>query len=420
MYLIDDRLYKDNILNSQNTQMTLNNTISQSQFTNGKYLSADSNPGYFPPPGPNPQMQAEYTKPNHENDQKPEEKQQLAKKDLIGKSPTSLSTITNSGLSKETQTDDEPNKNTIYSNEMETESSLSNAECHCSGTTKGPPEQLQLTKKTKTNPRKKEKISDMELRALGKSAQPEENDASSDGELRKRLHKLRYDYDDSQDQNYDLGSSQSISPPQPPSQSETTHSKSSNKKTTSKVFFFCSYCSKRFDTNVALENHMFKTHQKKIPNGVNNPPPPIEGSKDKISFICTICSSRFKRFHSLSRHMKNIHPDYFGEWVKKNKRAHEGPEAGNNKKAKWDGRMKRKLKSDDEIGDKKMRRDFKCFFCSQHFKTEVSLERHERTIHAPSDRVEKRKVKDSEPAEGTYAKRSKGDPKKAIQYSDYF
>ena len=81
---------------------------------------------------------------------------------------------------------------------------------------------------------------------------------------------------------------------------------------------------------------------------------------------------------------------------------------------------KRRLQTIDENGDKKIRREFKCFFCSQHFRTESSLERHKRAIHTPPIRTEKRKGMELDPTTDTYVKRQKGDPKKAIQYSNYF
>ena len=400
MYLIDDRMYKDNILNRQNNLMTLNNTITQNQLNDRKYSGIDSNPGYVTGVGPSRQIPSQ-SKQDHENDQMPEEKHVAMDGTLRGNPDLSsdLSSATNKNAIKETPPTDDSNKNTRSCDEekMNTESPPPNAECSCSETANPPTKQIQLHKKTKTNPRRKKS-----LIAASKSSQKsnhlKENDNSSDDELRKRLHKLRYDYDDSQSQGADFGSSPQITASQPIPQLESTPPNA--KKT--------------------IHRKTPKTLQKKNPNRISNPIPSLEGGDGKISFICTICNSRFTRFHSLSRHMNNIHPDYFGDWHRKNKRGNEEPEAPNNKKAKWDGRMKRRLHSVEENGDKKIRREFKCFFCSQHFRTESSLERHKRAIHAPPSRTEKRKGEELDPASDTYVKRQKGDPKKAIQYSNYF
>lgn len=401
MYLIDDRMYKDNILNRQNNLMTLNNTITQSQFGDRKYSGIDSNPGYFIPEAPNQQIPPQHSKQDHDNDKKLEEKQVAMDGILRGEPGLSsdLSSSTSKNVLKETQPTDDSNKNTISSDDdkMSTESSPPNAECDCSETANPPTKQIKLHKKTKANPRRKKSLI-ASANSSKKSNQLKENDINSGDELRKRLHKLRYDYDDSQSQGDDFGSSPQITTSQPLPQLETTPHNA--KKTT------------RGKTPKTLQNKNLIRITKAMPS--------LEGGDGKISFICTICNSRFKRFHSLSRHMNNIHPDYFGDWYKKNKRANEEPEAPNNKKAKWDGRMKRRLQSIEENGDKKIRREFKCFFCSQYFRTESSLERHKRTIHTPPNRTEKRKGDELGPTSDTYVKRQKGDPKKAIQYSNYF
>ena len=398
MYLVDDRMYKDNILNSQNNLMTLNNTITQNQFADRKYSGIDSNPGYITGAAPSRQIPPQHSKQDHENDQKPEEKQ-VAMDGILRGRPDLSSSSTNKNVLKETHPTDDTNKNTRSSDEekMNTESSPPNAECLCSEPADLPAKEIQPHKKTKINPRRKKSLI-AATKSSKKSSQLKENDDSSDVELRKRLHKLRYDYDDSQSLGGDFGSSPQITPSQPIPQLESAppNAKKTNHRKTA------------------------KTIQKKNPTRITNPIPPLEGGDDKISFICTICNSRFKRFHSLSRHMMNIHPDYFGDWHRKNKRGNEEPEAPNNKKAKWDGRMKRRLHSVEENGDKKIRREFKCFFCSQHFRTESSLERHKRTIHTPPNRTEKRKGDELGPTSDTYVKRQKGDPKKAIQYSNYF
>ena len=410
MYLIDDRMYKDNILNRQNNLMTLNNTITQNQFTDRKYSGIDSNPEYFMEDVPNGQIPSQHSKQDHENDKKPEEKQVAMDGILRGKPPLSsgLSSSTSENVLKETQSTVDSNKNTRSADEanMSIDSSPPNVECDCSGTTSLPSKQMQLPKKTKVKPRRKKTLS-AATKSSKKSSQLKENDDSSDDELRKRLHKLRHDYDNSQNQGDEFGSSPQINASQPIPQLET--SPPDDKKTTR---------GKKAGPDRALENHTPKTPQKKNPVRITKTIPSLEGDDDKISFICTICNSRFKRFHSLSRHMNNLHPDYFGNWSKKNKRANEEPEAPNNKKAKWDGRMKRRLQTIDENGDKKIRREFKCFFCSQHFRTESSLERHKRAIHTPPIRTEKRKGMELDPTTDTYVKRQKGDPKKAIQYSN--
>ena len=401
MYLIDDRMYKENFLNSQNNLLALNNTITQNQFDDRKYSGIDSNSVYSMPEAPSQQEPPQHSKQDRDNDKKPDEKQVAMDGILIGNPDLSsgLSISTSKNVLKETQPSDDSNKDTLPSDEdkMITESSLPNAECLCAETANLPTKQIQLPKKTKINPRRKKSLI-APTKSSQKSSQLKENGYSSDDELRKRLHKLRYDYDNSQEQGGDFGSSPQIRTSQPLPHLETmppNAKKTSRRKTP-------------------------KTLQKKNPTRITKPIPSLEGGDGKISFICTICNSRFKRFHSLSRHMNNIHPDYFGEWSKKSKRANEEPEAPNNKKAKWDGRMKRRLQSIDENGDKKIRREFKCFFCSQHFRTESSLERHKRAIHTPPNRSEKRKGGELDPPSDTYVKRQKGDPKKAIQYSNYF
>ena len=412
MYLIDDRMYKNIILNSQNSLMTLNNTITQNQSVDRKYSGLDSNPGYLIEDAPSQQIPAHHPKKDHENEKKPEEKQVAMDGILRGEPPLSsgLSSSTSENTSKETQTADDSNKNTSSPDEdkMIIESSPPIGECGCLETANPPTKQKRLPKKNKINPRKK-RDPDSKKKVISKSSQLKENDDSSNDELRKRLHKLRYDYDDSQSQGDDFESSPQISAshPIPPSESVLPNTKETSR-------------GKKFTSGNALENHMAKTLRKKTPNRIGKSMPSLEGGNDKISFLCAICNSRFKRFHSLSRHMNNIHPDYFEDWSKKNKRANEEPEAPNNKKAKWDGRMKRRLQSIDENGDKKIRREFKCFFCSQHFRTESSLERHTRAIHSPPNRTEKRKGGELDPASDTYVKRQKGEPKKAIQYSNYF
>ena len=422
MHLIDDRLYKDNILNRQSSIMSLNNTITQNQFADRKYPGQEPNLGYFVKDDPNQQTYSQNSKHDGGNDQKKEKQSEtdgvLERESFV--TPSMPRSHEKNAL-KETQTAYDPNQNTKKGDDeiMDIESSPTNDKCRCSEPVKKPANQSHFSKNTKRKIQKEKKTLVL-AKPWPKSTQLKDNHDSSDDELRKRLHKIRYDNDNSQSHDDDFKSSMQTSTQQPMTEPETTRSSNSSKKTSSNIDFFCTYCGKRFDARDTLKNHVHKTHPKKKPSRVTKPMPSLEGGKDKISFICSICNSRFKRFQSLSRHMNNIHPDYFGEWFRKNKRANEEPETVTNKKAKWDGRMKRRLESGEESTDKKMKKEFNCFFCNQYFRSKSSLERHEKSIHSPAERIDKRKDKDSDTDQDTYVKRQKRDPKKAIQYSNYF
>ena len=389
MYLVDDRMYKNNFLNSQSSLMTLNNTISQTQSAERKYPVQESNPLYLA-------KEIHHSNVTHDNEIKPEKKQPdmdaSLKESSEATQPLLLSNPPlNNGL-KETSPDVETRKNIkqIEDDKMDTDSAPSNAECSCSEPTACSPIQPSRSKKNKIIPMKKKPLVSVK-QALPKSRQPGKRNASSANELRNRPHQHSYEYSNSQSQGTDLEASPPAPSPQLLPKSETARLPSSR-----------------------------EGPQKKQTARLVKSVPVLEGPAANISFICTICNSRFKRFHSLTRHMKNIHPDYYGEWSKNNKRGIEDPDASNNKKFKWDGRMKRKISSPEENGDKKMKREFKCFFCSRYFKTELSLDRHTKTIHTSTLKAEKRKGGDYEPEPSVYVKRQKGDPKRAIQYSNYF
>ena len=108
MYLVDDRMYKDNFLNSQSSLMTLNNTISQTQSAERKYPVQESNPLYFA-------KEIHHSNVAHDNEINPEKKQPdmaaSLKESSEATQPLPLSNPPlNNGL-KETSPDDETRKN---------------------------------------------------------------------------------------------------------------------------------------------------------------------------------------------------------------------------------------------------------------------------------------------------------------------
>lgn len=61
----------------------------------------------------------------------------------------------------------------------------------------------------------------------------------------------------------------------------------------------------------------------------------------KSIFLCGICEQEFVRLKSLERHIKNVHPDYYDDFDRKNKRKINEP-FRSDKKFIHDGRVKRK------------------------------------------------------------------------------
>ena len=412
MYLIDDRLYKDAILNKQSSIMNLNNNINQS------HISERQPDTYFAPNNLHHPLSNLISKPNPENE-KPKEAQQEAIENLTVKSQVAPNLVitTQKVPNKETQflydTNQAEAKNEPEN--MVIDSSPKNEKCSCDRTEA--PSGKRSIKKPKMNIKRLDKKPRGILKSLTKSSEVDKNNTNSIDEIKDHMLSHKYDQTGPIIAN-DIAPSPSKTKP-PPHQPESNGRRIQNKKRSSNVKYFCTYCGERFFTRSSLTSHVHDIHQKSR-NLKRNDLPSLEGGKDNISFICSICNSRFKRFRTLHRHMSNIHPDYFGEWSNQNKRANDAPTPSKNKKAKWDGRMKRKIEPTEDKPDKRVKKEFKCFFCDQHFRSEFSLERHEKAIHAPSTRTEKRKKVESDLGINTYSKRLKANPKKAIQYSNYF
>ena len=98
MYLIDDRLYKDAILNKQSPIMNLNNNINQS------HISERQPDTYFAPNNLHHPLSNLISKPNPENE-KPKEAQQEAIENLTVKSQVAPNLVisTQKVPNKETQ-----------------------------------------------------------------------------------------------------------------------------------------------------------------------------------------------------------------------------------------------------------------------------------------------------------------------------
>ena len=138
--------------------------------------------------------------------------------------------------------------------------------------------------------------------------------------------------------------------------------------------------------------------------------------KENVTFHCSICNTHFKKFISLSNHIKRLHPEYFENWNRSNKRKNM-EESEQNKKFKSDGRLKRVAETDNPF-QKRRKKEFLCIFCQRYFKTETTLKRHTANQHGMDNKGEKRT--NYEPDYERYSKRQKTRNKLPVTYQNYF
>ena len=239
-------------------------------------------------------------------------------------------------------------------------------------------------------------------------------DHNSDDELRERLYRLRYDY---QEPNSRETPAEPVKVSVSTSESEKNHDRT-EKNGEDKTNYVCTFCNEMYHRRHLLEKHITENHPTSYKRLKNHKRKPSLTDSKIITFLCTICENRFKRFDALSRHMKNIHPEYFEEWNRTKKRKNEIPHPLK-KKFKHDGRQKRKLIAGEENELKKVKKEYQCPYCERFYKSNA-LQRHINNLHTSTEKGEKRKNVDKQQHEGMYVKRKKGIPLESIKYNNYF
>ena len=244
----------------------------------------------------------------------------------------------------------------------------------------------------KTNRKKQKEISFptisliKEKKNIASKQKEDAKDHNLDEKLKERLHKLRYDYKESNPRS---------APAEPLKMSVSTYESEQNQESTAKnggekINFVCTFCNEMYHSRHLLEKHITENHPTSYKRLKNPKRKPSLTDSKNITFICTICQNSFKRFSALSRHMKNIHPEYFGEWNTAKKRKNEIPHSLR-KKFKHDGRQKRKLDTGEENELKKVKKEFHCPYCERFFKSIKTLQRHISNLHSSDGKGEKRK-----------------------------